>query len=207
MTAVVFQRFVYLDKASQSWSPHGCVGLELCGAVFSVIPQPLGQMWQMLVFSWAWDQMSTGRSYIRPTSLSLCSFQPGFLGLLISEMSFKMCQPNWRLKRYSNIYIYRYKYATCYILQYSVGIVLNWSPQPMKASDLIDQMTGTVAAFALRNCMNVCVCVGWAVCVCSRWGGVERCKPEVLSMVEGGESLAGHPSGRKPACFLLTPTH
>jgi len=58
VAAVVFQRFVYLDKASQSWSPHGCVGLELCGAVFSVIPHPLGQKWQMLVFSWTWDQMS-----------------------------------------------------------------------------------------------------------------------------------------------------
>lgn len=78
----------------------------------------------------------------------------------------------------------------------------------MRASDLIDQMTGTVATFALRDCMNVCVCVGWGFeggrCVCSRWGDS---RAEVLSMVEGGESLAGHPSGRKPACFLLTPTH
>ncbi len=45
------------------------------------------------------------------------------------------------------------------------------------------------------------------MCVCSRWGGVERCEAEVLSMVEGSERLAGHPSGRKPACFLLTSTH
>lgn len=116
VAAVVFQRFVYLDKASQSWSPHGCVGLELCGAVFSVIPHPLGQMWQMLVFSWAWDQMSTGRSYIRPTtSLPLGSFQLGFLGLLINEMRFKMCQTEsntpWRLNRYSNIWFQCYLYT------------------------------------------------------------------------------------------------
>lgn len=42
MAAVVFQRFVYLDKASQSRSPHGCVGPELGRAVLSVIRRPFG---------------------------------------------------------------------------------------------------------------------------------------------------------------------
>ncbi len=54
----------------------------------------------------------------------------------------------------------------------------------MKASDLIDQMTGTVAAFALRNCMNVCVCVGWVL----RVGGL--C---VQSVGRGGEMQAWSP--------------
>lgn len=81
--------------------------------------------------------------------------------------------------------------------KYTIPTRLRWSPELA----WVDGVTGTVNAFALRGWGGAW---GWAARVVA---GEGRRDARRKSAVEGDERLVGHPSGRKPACFLLTPTH